>query len=82
MSVFDVRCRCDAEVHYAVLDEADRMLDEGFEPAIRKIMAQCATPCTHPGRLRWMDGCKAQHDIIAVVKVPISIIQLIHRLMC
>lgn len=28
---------------YAVLDEADRMLDEGFEPAIRQILGACPT---------------------------------------
>ncbi len=32
---------CVVEIVYLVLDEADRMLDEGFEPAINQILSQC-----------------------------------------
>merc|ERR1711871_387209 len=30
-----------SKINYLVLDEADRMLDDGFEPAIRKIVGYC-----------------------------------------
>jgi superfamily II DNA/RNA helicase len=38
------------ECTYVVLDEADRMLDEGFEPAIRKIMGFCPEKAAVAGK--------------------------------
>ena len=36
-------------VCYLVLDEADRMLDDGFEPVIRQILAKCPAAGDGPG---------------------------------
>ena len=33
-----------ANIRYLVLDEADRMLDMGFEPQIRYIVEECDMP--------------------------------------
>ncbi len=40
---------CFLEARYVVLDEADRMLDEGFEPAIKKIMSYCPASSAQAG---------------------------------
>mmetsp|Transcript_5819 Transcript_5819/g.6021 ORF Transcript_5819/g.6021 Transcript_5819/m.6021 type:complete len:466 (+) Transcript_5819:197-1594(+) len=39
-----------SEIRYLVLDEADRMLDDGFEPAIRRIIAKCPSNSSTDGR--------------------------------
>jgi ATP-dependent RNA helicase DBP3 len=50
-----------SDVDYLVLDEADRMLDEGFEPAIRKIVAKC--PSADMGRQTIMFSATWPEDI-------------------
>ena len=37
-------CSCIISVRYLCLDEADRMLDMGFEPQIRRIVEQVWYP--------------------------------------
>ena len=50
-----------SDVDCLVLDEADRMLDEGFEPAIRKIVAKC--PSASKGRQTIMFSATWPEDI-------------------
>jgi ATP-dependent RNA helicase DDX3X len=41
-------------VNYLVLDEADRMLDMGFEPQVRHIVEQCGMKTSAEGRQSMM----------------------------
>ncbi|KAF9605333.1 hypothetical protein IFM89_016098 [Coptis chinensis] len=57
---------CLKEVSYVVLDEADRMLDMGFEPEVRSILSR--RPLSADGCCR-LEDLSANHDVMQIVEV-------------
>src|SRR4029077_4196409 len=53
-------------VRYAVLDEADRMLDIGFRPDIERILRQCP---------------QQRQTLLLLATVPAPVLRLVHRYM-
>ena len=63
-------------IKYLVLDEADRMLDDGFEPAIRKILSSCPSgetrqtvmfSATWPEAIRALAETFLASDVVRVI---------------
>merc|ERR1719305_81111 len=50
-------------ISYLVMDEADRMLDMGFEPQIRKILLKRDMPSQHDGRMTLMFSATFPREI-------------------
>lgn len=65
-----------SEIRYLVLDEADRMLDDGFEPAIRRILSSCPSSesrqtvmfsATWPESIRALAETFLASDVVRVI---------------
>jgi ATP-dependent RNA helicase DBP3 len=66
-----------SSISHMVLDEADRMLDDGFEPAIRKILSNCPSAsngrqtvmfsATWPEEIRALADTFLRKDVVRVI---------------
>ncbi|KAF7137519.1 hypothetical protein RHSIM_Rhsim07G0134700 [Rhododendron simsii] len=57
------------EVSFVVLDEADRMLDMGFEPEVRSILSQTCSSMAPFQVVVGSEDLAANHDVLQIVEV-------------